>query len=59
MESHPKDQIIRDMSQRVTRTSLRNLFNHLAFLSHFKPKNVNDVSICPKSQLYDFRSLPT
>ena len=29
------------MSQRVTRTSLRNLCDHLAFLSHFEPKIVN------------------
>ena len=31
------------MSQRVTRTSLRNLFDHSAFLSYFEPKSVNDA----------------
>ena len=43
MGSHPKDQIIGDMSQRLTKTSIRNLCNHSAFLSHIEPKNVNEV----------------
>ena len=43
MGSHPKDQIIGDISQRVTRISLRNLCDHLAFLSHFEPKSVNEA----------------
>ena len=43
MESCPKEQIICDMSQKVTRTSLRNLCDHSAFLSHIELKNVNEA----------------
>ena len=43
VESHPKHQIIGDMSQRITRTSLRNLCDHSSFLSYIKPKNVNEA----------------
>ena len=43
MGSHPKDQIIGDMSQRVTRTFLKNLCDHSAFLSHFETKSVNEA----------------
>ena len=43
MVTHLKVQIIGDISQRVTRISLRNLCDHLAFLSHIEPKNVNEA----------------
>ena len=41
--SHPKEQIIGGMSQRATRTFLRNLCDYLAFLSHIESKNINEA----------------
>ena len=41
--SHPQDQIIGDSTQRVTRNSLRNICNHLAFLSQVEPKTVDEA----------------
>ena len=43
MASHPKDQIIGDSTQRVTRSSLRNICDHVAFLSQIEPKTINDA----------------
>ena len=41
---HPLDQVIGDPSQGVkTRSSLRNICNNLAFLSHIEPKNINEA----------------
>ena len=42
--SHPKDKILGDISQGVaTRSSLKNVWNNLAFLSQIEPKNFKDA----------------
>ena len=41
MESHLKDQIIGDISQKVTYNYLRNVCDHLEFLSQIEPKNID------------------
>ena len=41
---HPKDKILGDISQGVaTRSSLKNVWNNLAFLSQIEPKNFKDA----------------
>ena len=41
---HPKELILDDPSQPVrTRASLRNFNNHLAFVSHFEPKHIEEA----------------
>ena len=42
--SHPKDKILGDISQGVaTRSSLKNVWNNLAFFSQIEPKNFKDA----------------
>ena len=42
--SHPKDLILGDPSQGVrTQSSLRNICNHLAFISEIEPTNFSEV----------------
>ena len=43
MANHPQEQIIGDSTQRVTRSSIRNICDHLAFLSQIEPRCVNDA----------------
>ena len=43
-----EDQIIRETSQRVTHSSLRNICDHLAFLSQIEPKTINEA-LCDES----------
>ena len=44
MHNHPTEQILGDPSQGVrTRSFLRNVCNHLAFLSHIEPKCFQDA----------------
>ena len=43
MASHPQDQIIGDSTQRVTCSSIRNICDHLAFLSQIEPKSIDDA----------------
>ena len=44
MQNHPTEQILGDPSQGVeTRSSLRNICNHLAFLSQIESKRFEDV----------------
>ena len=44
--NHPQDQIIGNPSSRIrTRSSLRNIFNYLAFISQIEPKNINDALV--------------
>ena len=42
--NHPQDQITGNPSSGVrTKSSLRNIYNNLAFISQIEPKNINDV----------------
>ena len=44
--NHPQDQIIGNPSIGVrTRSSLRNIYNNLAFISQIEPKKLNDAII--------------
>ena len=43
MTSHLKNQIIRDSSQGITCSSLRNICDHLAFLSQIEPKTIDEA----------------
>ena len=44
--NHPQDQIIGNPSSGVrTRSSLRNIFNNLTFISQIEPKNIKDVLV--------------
>ena len=44
MHNYPTEQILGNPSQRVkTQLSLKNVFNHLAFLLHIEPKYFQDV----------------
>ena len=44
--NHPKDQIIGNLSiGERTISSLRNIFNNLAFISQIEPMNLNDAII--------------
>ena len=44
--NHPQDQIIGNPSIGVkTRSSLRNIFNNLAFVSQIEPKKLNDAIV--------------
>ena len=45
MDDHPQHLIIRDSEKWVTRCSLRNIYNHLAFVSQIKPKNAQEALI--------------
>ena len=43
MKDHPVEQILGEPSQGVsTRSSLRNICNHTAFLSQIEPKNIDE-----------------
>ena len=42
--NHPIDQILGEPSSKVmTRSSLRNIFNNVAFVSQYEPKNINEA----------------
>ena len=44
MHNHPTEQILSDPLYEVrTHSTLRNVCNHLAFLSHIEPKYFQDV----------------
>ena len=43
MDNHPKNQIIGEANKMVTRSNLWNICNHLAFLSQFKTKNIDEA----------------
>ena len=62
--NHPQDQIIGSPSSGVrNRSSLRNIFNNLAFISQIEPKNINDAlddenwMISIKKKLNQFENL--
>ena len=44
--NHPQNQIISNPSSGVrTRSSLRNIYNNIAFISQIEPKNINDAIV--------------
>ena len=46
--SHPKDLIIGDITQGIrTRSSLRDINNHLAFISQIQPKTIEEAELDP------------
>ena len=45
MGDHPQHLKIGDSEKWVTMSSLRNIYNHLAFVSQIKPKNVQKVLV--------------
>ena len=50
--NHPKELIIGDVSKGVTtRSKLYDIFDHYAFISHIKPKNILEAEECKKSSI--------
>ena len=45
MGDHPQHLIIGDSEKQVTRSSLKNICNHLAFVSQIEPKNIEEALV--------------
>ena len=45
MHNHPQHLIISDFEKWITRSSLRNICNKLAFVSQVKPNNIQEALV--------------